>query len=157
MRQKQTMASNDDQDQPPGWQDDYEALLADARQRGDLSQATGAAEKRRFPRINLISRPILVHEPTRYQILDMSAGGMSFYSESSFEIGRVVSISLEGLLTIEARVLGCEMVETDPDFLEVRYRVHCRFEDERYGMRFLVLALQAKGSPIGINPVSGAR
>ena len=151
------MASNGDQGPPAGWKDDYEAILDDARRRGDISEPPGAAEKRKFPRINLISRPILVHEPTRYQILDMSAGGMSFYSESSFEMEKVVSISLEGLLTIEARVLGCEMVETDPDFLEVKYRVHCRFEDERYGMRFLVLALQSEGSPIGINPAPSRR
>ena len=151
------MALNGDHDQPAALQHDYEALLADARRRGDVNDAPGASELRRHPRISLIARPILVHEPTRYQILDMSAGGMAFYSESPFEIDKVVSISLEGLLTIEARVLDCEMVETDAAFLEVKYRVHCRFEDERYGMRFLVLALQAEGSPIGINLGSGGR
>jgi c-di-GMP-binding flagellar brake protein YcgR len=100
----------------------------------------------------MLSRQLQVHEPQRFQILDISIGGMSFYSVTPFDVGKVLTVSLEGLLTIEARVLACTMEETDAMFLEVRYKVHCHFEDERYGMRLMVLAMQSEDSSVGIMP-----
>lgn len=146
------MAFDDDQSRMDEWEADYEALIQDAMEKGDIDSRPQTVEKRKHPRIRMLSRQLQVHEPQRFQILDISIGGMSFYSVTPFEVGKVLTVSLEGLLTIEARVLACGMEETDPMFLEVRYKVHCHFEDERYGMRLMVLAMQSEDSSVGIMP-----
>lgn len=146
------MAFDDDRSHMDEWEADYQALIQDAMERGDIDSRPQTMEKRKHPRIRMLSRQLQVHEPQRFQILDISIGGMSFYSVTPFEVGKVLTVSLEGLLTIEARVLACRMEETDAMFLEVRYKVHCRFEDERYGMRLMVLAMQSEDSSVGIMP-----
>lgn len=145
------MAKDEESSGIDEWEADYQQLLEDAQKKGEIEILPDKSEQRKYPRIRMITRSIQVHDPQHYEILDMSIGGMSFYSDLPFEEEKVITISLEGLLTIEARVIKCSMEETDPMFLEVRYKIHCKFEDERYGMRLMVLALQSEGSSIGIS------
>lgn len=144
------MPSKEILDPANDWINDYEKLLESARLSGDIQELLSTSDNRRFPRISMISRPVVVNQSIKHKILNISSGGMSFHSEILFEISKLLTISLEGLLTIDAHVQECAMVETDPDFFEVQYQVHCQFDDERYGMRFLVLALQIESPNIGI-------
>ena len=73
-------------------------------------------------------------------ILNISKGGVAFYSEDQYFPGDHINLSVANTLTIKAVVLECEIEETDPIFMECRYHVRAKFTDLENGFKIYVLA-----------------
>ncbi len=99
-------------------------------------------EKRQEPRyIFMEDSKIYGHMgPKAFPILNISIGGISFYSDIPFDEGTKLLMSALGMIALEVDVLDCEMEETDADLMEFRYRVRARFGPHVNGYQVYVLA-----------------
>ena len=86
------------------------------------------------------------------EVINISRSGFAFYSNSSIEPGNLLMMELGNLIAIESTVLACEMEETNADLMEMKYRIRCHFNNEDYGLRFLLFAKQVEqeSAPISI-------
>ncbi|HSG05884.1 MAG TPA: hypothetical protein VLB09_05760 [Nitrospiria bacterium] len=78
--------------------------------------------------------------PRAFQIINISIGGMAFYSEISFPKGERILMSALGMIALEVEVLDCEMEEVDANLMEYRYRVRAKFGTLVNGYQVYVLA-----------------
>jgi hypothetical protein len=124
------------------WKAEYEAQIRALGLTPEPAGARGHAERRRFPRVSFPpGSTIYLHgDPRAHAIHDFSAGGLSFYSDRAIPTGSRILLSAMGQLALQVEVMGCELEEFDPDFLEYRYRVRARFTDEVNGYQAFVLA-----------------
>lgn len=136
------------------WKDDYERLLATAGSNGDLEANGNTHERRTNPRFKLHSETIWVKVEPRFSVIDVSINGIAFYSSYHFRPDTVIQTSIGKAFSIEAKVLDCEMVESDPDFMEAMYQVRCQFVDENMGMQFLVMLKEMDNINEGVS-ISG--
>ena len=121
------------------WDDDYAQLLQESLDSGKIDTVSGGAEKRDSPRFQIQSGAIWVRLDSCFDVLDASISGISFRSDRSFEAGEVLAINLAKAFKIEAEVIDCRMMETNPNLLETAYITRCRFTDEHSAVRFLVM------------------
>ena len=124
------------------WDEEYERILSEAIHEGWVRILPAGSEKRRHPRFKLESAEILVTEQVPHEIVDISVSGLAFFSPRPIPTGRMIMVSLHQILAIQAEVLGCETLE-GPD-APAPFKIRCRFTDESYGLRFLVLAMEMK-------------
>lgn len=122
------------------WDEEYERILAEATEGGRINVLPQGSEKRRHPRFKLQSTEILVTEQVPHEIVDLSISGLAFYAQQPLPVGRLITISLHQILAIQAEVMGSDPL-TGPD-APAPYKIRCRFADESYGQRFLVLAIE---------------
>jgi c-di-GMP-binding flagellar brake protein YcgR len=123
------------------WRQEYENLI---RKMG-LTVAPGPAtgkDRREHPRVTLPrGAAIYAHgSPQRFEIHDLSAGGLSFYSDHHIQAGSRLILSALGLLALEVDVVGCDMEEVDPNLMDFRYRVRCKFAEKVNGFQAFILA-----------------
>ncbi len=114
----------------------------------------GADERRKAPRIPVTSTQFTaaftdlgVKTLTEVLTKDISTTGVCFFSDQVFPSGAEIDLSVAKVFSLSAVVVSCEMEETDASFLEVRYRVRCRFVNEKQGMEVLVRAKEAEAAP----------
>lgn len=133
------------------WKDEYleiRELVAKEMEELNIPQqeipdgSSSFPEKRQEPRyIFMEDSKIYGHMgPKAFPILNISIGGISFYSDSPFEIGTKLLMSALGMIALEVDVLNCEMEETDADMMEFRYRVRAKFGPHVNGYQVYVLA-----------------
>ncbi|MBI3993081.1 MAG: PilZ domain-containing protein [Candidatus Lambdaproteobacteria bacterium] len=101
-------------------------------------------ERRSEPRLYLPEKTqIFAHiGPQAMTIHDISVGGMSFFSEFYFEPDTHVLVSAMGNIALELVIVTCDMVETDADFMEYRYKVHAKFGPLVNGYQVYMLAME---------------
>ena len=121
------------------WKEDYDRLLELGKKSGDVIEPVQGQERRQNPRFRLRTETIWVKVEPRFSVIDVSISGISFYSNHLFRPGNRIQTSLGKAFSVEAEVLECEMVESDPDFMEAMYQVRCKFVNEAQGMQFLVM------------------
>lgn len=121
-----------------------------------LDQFAGLAqgrqdERRKAPRVPVSTHEITaavsdlgVRTLTQVQTKDISTSGLCFFAERPFPPDAEIELSVATVYSLSAIVVSCEIEETDASFLEVRYRVRCRFVNERQGMEVLVLAKESE-------------
>lgn len=124
------------------WEQAYYRLLDEGVSSGRVQMMPEGQEKRRHPRFHMPGSMVTVRQDQQHEVVDVSVSGVAFHSTHRYAVGDRISLSLRGLLSIEAVVLGCEMVRVETVYMEYAYKVRCRFEDEGYGMQFLVMALE---------------
>lgn len=122
------------------WEEEYDRILDQAIGGGRVEILPSGSEKRRHPRFRLPSGKILVTEQVPHDIVDLSVSGLAFYAERPFPVGQVIMVSLRQILAIQAEVLGSDAVTGGAQ--DGAYKIRCRFTDEDYGLRFLVLAME---------------
>ena len=120
---------------------------------GEAGGSLAQDDRRTEPRYNFAtdSRIFAHMGPKAFKILNISVGGIAFFSDVAFEPGAKLLMSALGLIAMEVEVLSCEMEETDPDLMEYHYRVRARFSPMVNGYQVYVLARemyleQAKGA-----------
>lgn len=126
---------------PEVWKHEYEdRILVDNRE-GRIAMP-GPEDRRKMPRLKLRQgKNVWVHvEKTAVPILDISAVGIAFYSDVERFPGDTVSLNVAELVSIEAVVISSDIEETNPDFLEFKYRVRAKFAPGLDGYRIYVLA-----------------
>ena len=96
--------------------------------------------------------------PRAFPILNISIGGLAFYSDIEFEPGTKLLMSALGMIALDVEVLSCDMEETDEKLMEYQYRVRARFSSHVNGYQVYVLAremhlqnLKLKGEPEPLN------
>jgi len=78
--------------------------------------------------------------PRAFRILNISVGGVAFYSDVYFEPGTRILLSALGMIALDVEVLSCDMEEIDADLMEYQYRVRCSFGPRVNGYQVYVLA-----------------
>jgi len=121
------------------WKSDYDRIVNDSGKAGELAERDDGEDRRRHPRFRLKTGFVWVKVTPRFNVVDVSVSGLSLHSDFLFKEGDVVNITLGKAFAVEAEVVHCEMVATDPDFMEAKYLVRCQFEDEDTGIQFLVM------------------
>ena len=124
------------------WNEEYDRLLERAIAEGKVEPVLDNDEKRDSPRFKLSEGLYRSEESTHREINDLSKTGYAFYSERKYKIGEDVPLNIREAFEAHAKVVACEMVETDPSFLEFRYRVRCRFTNPEHGMTILLLLFE---------------
>jgi hypothetical protein len=86
-------------------------------------------------------------------VIDKSLTGLAFYASTPFPVGKPVRISLRQFFVVEAMVVGCEMVETEPLFLNCQYKVRCRFQnlDPALVQVMVALDMEQESRPVAFN------
>ena len=128
------------------WVQEYDRLINRAIETGEVVILPDEKERRRHPRFKMPGGQVRITDSLQRDIIDMSMSGVAFYSERKYEVGEVVPLSLKEAFAVQAEVLGCEMVQTDPSFLEFAYRVRCQFINLNHGLNFLMLVLEHSDS-----------
>ena len=99
-------------------------------------------ELRVNPRFKLSEDWVRSTESSQRDIIDLSKTGYAFHSEKKYEIGEEVPLNLREAFVAQAKVMGCEMVESDSSFLEFKYMVRCQFFSQEHGMIILLLLFE---------------
>ncbi len=121
------------------WESNYEQILHSSLDREEIDTREKSRENRVAPRFSLKSGTIWIKVDQSFHVNDISVSGISFYSTRPFEIKKKIAITLGKVFLIEAAVVDCRIVETDPDMLEAHYRISCQFSNEHSATQFLVI------------------
>ena len=78
--------------------------------------------------------------PKGFRILNISVGGVAFYSDVEFKPGTQILLSALGMVALDVEIVACELEETNPDFMEFRYLVRAKFSDRVNGYLVYVLS-----------------
>ena len=78
--------------------------------------------------------------PKAFRIIDISVGGVAFFSDVAFEPGTNLLLSALGMVALDVEVLDCELYETDPEFMEFMYRIRAQFSPRVNGYLVYVLS-----------------
>ena len=139
------------EDEVEFWKDEYlEVKQLISREMGAEAGLEGAhskmqpsyADRRAEPRYSFMpGSKIYAHMgPRGFPIVDISIGGLSFYSELLFEPGSKLLMSALGMIALDVEVLSCDMEETDSSLMEYKYRVRAKFGPHVNGYQVYVLA-----------------
>ena len=123
------------------WKSEYESRLRTDR-KDELIEFPESVDRRKLPRLVLEpgKNVWLIADTFPISVLNISAGGIAFFSERNYHPGDTVNLSVARTLAIEAVVLSCEMVRTDSVFMEYRYRVRAKYAPGVSGFKMFVLA-----------------
>lgn len=129
---------------------EYQRLVKLGVANGNITVHREGPEQRQSPRIRMQGERVSLRLEPEFDVVDMSASGMAFLSEVPFAEDQVLQIVLKDMLTFQGRVVGCQVVETDPCLMELRYRVQCRFQDPASGKHLLVLMREMERLDAGV-------
>jgi hypothetical protein len=102
----------------------------------------GGKERRAEPRYPFKDQAqIFAHlGPKAFHIINISIGGVAFYSDVAFEPGTKLLLSALGMIALDVEILSCDMEEVDGSLMEYRYRVRAKFGPRVNGYQVYVLA-----------------
>jgi hypothetical protein len=126
---------------------DYEQVLEDSRESGDLLEQSEDADRRRHPRIRVNPNNLPVDIDPWVFAIDISISGMAFYSDDPVPPGKLVTIKLADEIQADAKVVG---VQEEPPLgpeQPPRYRLQCEFTDEEQGKQLLVRIKEMEAAP----------
>ena len=123
------------------WDKEYRSLLNRGIAAGRVHVLPGDEEKRQHPRYRMANATVWGRVERGFPVIDKSLSGLAFFSPSAFGVGQIVRVSLRQFFVVDALVVGCEMQETEPLFLEFQYKVRCRFTDLDPGLLQVLVAL----------------
>jgi hypothetical protein len=131
------------------WKADYEAQMS---KRGFSSHKIGQGESRQHPRLAFrTGTTISVQtEPIHCQIVNISVGGISFYSDVQLPEGQAITITLEGGLSLTLRVDSFHVEELPPVLMVTshKYLIGARFLNEQDGYRVVAEVLRNQGQAL---------
>jgi PilZ domain len=132
---------------------EYRLLVEEGFAKGEIAIRTDGPDLRTEPRFRVHNGRIAVRVEPQFRLVDISAAGVAFLSDLGFRKGAVLHVILKEALAFQARVVDCQVVETDAAMLELRYRVQCRFDDLTNGKQFLVLMkdMERIGGSVAVN------
>ena len=122
------------------WSEDYDRLLERALAEGKVQLLPDQEEQRKNPRFSLSEDLIRSATFNQRDIIDLSKSGYAFHSDKTYNIGEEAPLNLREAFQAPATVMGCEMEEVD--FLDIKYRVRCKFTNPEHGMIFLLLLFE---------------
>ena len=131
------------------WKTEYQNLMQDL---GFAGNALENAENRRHARLAFKTGTTIAVElePVACQIINISVGGISFYSDIPLPDGHSITINLNDELSLYLRVDSCHMEEIQPVLMVTmhKYIVGAKFMDESDGYRIMSEVLRTHGSSL---------
>ena len=123
------------------WREEYLKRQEVDQKEGRL-EILNAEDRRRNPRLQLEQgKNIWVHSGrVSVPIINISIGGLAFYSEKEHMFGDRVFLNVANSLSIEGEVLSCEMERVDSIFMEYLYKVRVRYSPGTNGYKTYVIA-----------------
>ena len=126
------------------WSQEYQRFMEQSMQAGQIQVLPSNSEHRQHPRFRLCSNIVWRAGRFQFSIVDLSISGISFDANEPLERDRTITVRLSDLVSVRARVIGCEPMEPTDMFIAGRHRIRCQFEDTVEGLRFLVLVKDMK-------------
>lgn len=121
-----------------------EDVLGELENLRRVAPPPGLEDRRAEPRYSFDGRreaKIYAHiGPKAFQIVNISVGGVAFFSDVVFEPGTNILLSALGMVALDVDVLRCDLVETNPDFMEYQYLVRASFSPRVNGYLVYVLS-----------------
>ena len=123
------------------WKSEYEVRV-NSDQKDEIIEFPGPVDRRKLPRLVLEpgKNVWVITDTFPIPVLNISAGGIAFFSERNYDRGARVNLSIARTMAIEAVVLSCEMVPLDSVFMEYQYRVRAQYAPGVNGFKMFVLA-----------------
>ena len=116
----------------------YDHLVSEKSEE-KIGAVSSDRDRREKPRFKVDSTDLAISITLGVTTIDVSLDGLSFYSTHAFQIGQNFTIQVGRVFSVQAEVVACDVEEIDPELLEMRYRVHCRYLETEVGMELLVL------------------
>ncbi|MCZ6728257.1 MAG: PilZ domain-containing protein [SAR324 cluster bacterium] len=131
------------------WKSEYESLMKSCgfRDPGFLESKNRKHSRLAFKTGTTVS----IHmEPEFCQIVNISVGGISFYSDISLPSGHTISITLGESLSLNLRVDSCHIEELEPVLMVTshRYLVGAEFISESDGYRVMSEVLKSNSESL---------
>ena len=123
---------------------EYAELLERAKELGRVDTDPATQERRLWPRVDLVKAKIAIVVEPVVRVLNISAEGLAFHSDVPFQPGQTLQITLGQAWRTTAKVMSCEIEETDSDLMELRYLVGCGFSDPDAGETMMVELVKAE-------------
>lgn len=117
----------------------YEILIEQSRERGELESEEYPSNHREHPRVRVNALSLSVNGEHDVDTIDLSAAGVSFYSETPFEAGARIKISPDEMFYATAVVVDCQNAHDAEEVDDQLYRISCRFEDKESGVELMLL------------------
>ncbi|MCZ6626697.1 MAG: PilZ domain-containing protein [SAR324 cluster bacterium] len=128
----------------PDWKNLYYELVE------SLRLSTQADEKRKHPRLIIpegVELSVRI-QGDNHRLVDISPGGISFFSHTPFSGGREVSIVYSESFQILSEIVYCRVDQLEPAEGENNYRIGARFVVDDDGFRIMVLVLEFYSSKL---------
>jgi hypothetical protein len=124
--------------------DSYEfaQVLERSRQRGEVTEFSTGNERRNYPRLKIISDDLWIDTMAHFEVVNMSPSGVALNCNHPVRLGEVLRFALGPLQGADAKVIGCELIDSPTEYLDAQYRVHCKFLNTKAGMKLVVKAQQ---------------
>ena len=106
----------------------------------DRRDSSRGGDQRNRPRFGIRTGSVHIRLETSFEVVNVSASGIAFFSRRSFELGKIVSINCADRVKVDARIIHCRMVDEDSVYMETKYFVACRFLTDLPG-KHIVLEL----------------
>lgn len=116
----------------------YQALLKEAEETGNIEFGDIDLGRRNHPRFKIEDTEMQVDVSLNVSVINISLSGVCFFSNLRFKPGQKFDFKVGSVFSIQAEVINCEMVETDPALLEVRFQVLCEFIEQELDLHSLL-------------------
>ncbi|HEX7928805.1 MAG TPA: PilZ domain-containing protein, partial [bacterium] len=122
--------------------DEVDLFMTETGDKSTAKPAASGRERRAEPRYPFRDQAqIFAHlGPKAFHIINISIGGVAFFSDVAFEPGTKLLLSALGMIALDVEILSCEMEEVDGGMMEYRYRVRAKFGPRVNGYQVYVLA-----------------
>lgn len=124
--------------------DSYEfaKVLEESRKRGEVTQFSTGNERRKYPRLKILSSDIWIESMAQFEVVNMSPSGVALNCSLPVRLGEVLKFSLGPIQGADARVIACDLIDSSAGYLSAQYRVHCKFLSVKDGMKLVVKVKQ---------------
>jgi PilZ domain len=117
---------------------EYARIVEESRRRGDVVSEQAGSERRTHPRLAVKAADLWISSVPEFTMVDLSASGVALMANYPLKPGELVTVSLGTVLSLEAEVLHCQLVESPTDYSDAVFRIQCRFAQENEGMELVV-------------------
>ena len=135
------------------WRKEYDALLREGLENGEVEPLAHDDERRSQPRFQLKTQQIWIKVQRQFRVVDLSISGLAVLSDFPFQLGQTIHITLGKAFAVEAVVKDC-VPDAEGPAGQGGYRISCRFEDDAVGMQFVVMLRQFGELELAVTPGS---
>lgn len=128
-----------------------EKHIEEARREQEPAPGGSGAERRTATRLDANTTELTVRTSETVHAIDISVAGLAFFSKFPVQIGQQLQITLGTVFTVDAEVVKCHLEDQDPNFMDLIYKVQCKFPEEEQGKYLLVAIkeLEDRKTPAG--------
>lgn len=127
--------------------------IEDARGDQEPLPKGAGAERRTATRLDVNTTELTVRTSESVNAIDISVAGLAFFSKLPVQVGQQLQITLGTMFTVDAEVVNCILENQDPNFMDLNYKVQCKFPEEEQG-KYLLVAIKELEKRKDKNPSS---